>query len=215
MSLDSRGRLWVTQYRQYQFPGRLEDHELRPASARGLRQGAGAAAEGGEGRGQDRGVRGHGWRRRSSTSTRPSSTGLNIATAAIKGAGGIWVMNPPYLLFYPDANDDDVPDGDPEVRLSGFGIQDTHSVANSIQFGPDGWLYGANGSTTTGNVSQQGDEERAVRRPAHLALSSEDEGVRDLCARAAATPSAPRSMRRAASSAARTARTAACTTIRA
>jgi len=40
--------------------------------------------------------------------------GLNIATAAIKGAGGIWVMNPPYLLCYADANDDDIPDGDPE-----------------------------------------------------------------------------------------------------
>ena len=79
--------------------------------------------------------------------------GLNIATAAIKGAGGIWVMNPPYLLFYPDANDDDIPDGDPQVALSGFGLEDTHSVANSLHWGPDGWLYGANGSTTTGNVS--------------------------------------------------------------
>ena len=48
--------------------------------------------------------------------------GLNIATAALKGAGGIWVMNPPYLLFYPDANDDDIPDGDPQVALSGFGL---------------------------------------------------------------------------------------------
>ena len=75
-------------------------------------------------------------------------TGLNIATAAIKGAGGIWVMNAPYLLFYPDANDDDIPDGDPEVALSGFGIQDTHSVANSLQFGPDGWLYGCQGVFT-------------------------------------------------------------------
>src|SRR5437588_3987775 len=80
-------------------------------------------------------------------------TGLNIATAAIKGAGGIWVMNPPYLLFYPDANDDDIPDGDPQVMLSGFGLEDTHSVASSLRWGPDGWLYGANGSTTTGNVS--------------------------------------------------------------
>ncbi|MES2696875.1 MAG: PVC-type heme-binding CxxCH protein [Verrucomicrobiota bacterium] len=64
-------------------------------------------------------------------------------------------MNPPYLLFYPDANDDDVPDGDPRVALEGFGLEDTHSVANSLQFGPDGWLYGAVGSTTTGNVSSR------------------------------------------------------------
>lgn len=61
--------------------------------------------------------------------------GLNIATSALAGNGGIWVMNPPYLLFYPDANRDDVPDGDPEVHLSGFGLEDTHAVANSLRFG--------------------------------------------------------------------------------
>jgi hypothetical protein len=64
----------------------------------------------------------------------------------------VWVLNPPYLLFYPDANNDDVPDGDPEVRLSGFGLEDTHSVANSLRWGPDGWLYGAQGSTVTANI---------------------------------------------------------------
>jgi len=59
------------------------------------------------------------------------------------------------LLFYPDANGDDVPDRDPEVRLSGFGLEDTHSTANSLRFGPDGWLYGANGSTTTGVIDSE------------------------------------------------------------
>ncbi|MEZ6057815.1 MAG: c-type cytochrome [Planctomycetaceae bacterium] len=66
---------------------------------------------------------------------------------------GIYVLNPPYLLFYPDENRDDVPDADPQVLLSGFGIEDTHSVANSLIWGMDGWIYGANGSTTTGIVS--------------------------------------------------------------
>jgi putative heme-binding domain-containing protein len=66
---------------------------------------------------------------------------------------GLWVLNPPYLLFYPDNNRDDVPDADPVVCLSGFGLEDTHSVSNSLMWGPDGWLYGSNGSTTTGNVS--------------------------------------------------------------
>ncbi|HAW32312.1 MAG TPA: dehydrogenase, partial [Planctomycetaceae bacterium] len=80
-------------------------------------------------------------------------TGLNIVSAVTVGKGGIWVLNPPYLLFYPDANGDDIPDGDPEVHLSGFGLEDTYSVANSIKWGPDGWPYGANGSTTTGTVS--------------------------------------------------------------
>ncbi len=82
-------------------------------------------------------------------------TGLNIATSVVVGRGGIWVLNPPYLLFYPDADGDDVPDGDPEVHLSGFGLEDTHSVANSLSWGPDGWLYGANGSTTTATINSE------------------------------------------------------------
>ncbi len=79
--------------------------------------------------------------------------GLNIVTAVERGRGGVWVLNPPYLLFYRDANHDDIPDGDPEVRLSGFGLEDTHSVANSLRWGPDGWLYGAQGSTVTANIT--------------------------------------------------------------
>ena len=42
------------------------------------------------------------------------------------------MLNPPYLLFYPDRNNDDVPDSDPEVHLQGFGLEDTHSVVNSL-----------------------------------------------------------------------------------
>ena len=55
----------------------------------------------------------------------------------------------PYLLFYPDRNRDDVPDGDPEVLLTGFGMEDAQAMANHLTWGPDGWLYGVNGSTTT------------------------------------------------------------------
>src|SRR5687767_1358086 len=61
-------------------------------------------------------------------------------------------MNPPYLLFYRAATGDGLPDGDPEVRLAGFGLEDTHSLANSLTWGPDGWLYGVHGSTSTGRV---------------------------------------------------------------
>ena len=84
--------------------------------------------------------------------------GLNIATAFVQGRGGVWVLNPPYLLFYPDKNADDVPDGDPEVHLSGFGIEDTHSVINSLRWGPDGWLYAAQGSTVSASVRRPGDK---------------------------------------------------------
>ncbi len=61
--------------------------------------------------------------------------GLSLVTSFEFGRGGVWVLNPPYLLFYPDANGDDVPDGDPVVHLEGFGIEDSHSVTNNLRFG--------------------------------------------------------------------------------
>ena len=78
--------------------------------------------------------------------------GLNLASGLAFGYGGVFVLNAPYLLFYPDRDRDDVPDGDPEVLLTGFGMEDAHSVANSLTWGPDGWLYGCQGSTVTANI---------------------------------------------------------------
>jgi putative membrane-bound dehydrogenase-like protein len=77
---------------------------------------------------------------------------LSIATSVLHGRGGVWVTNPPYLLFYPDKNRDDIPDGDPVVHLSGFGLEDTHAVASSLMWGPDGWIYGSQGSTCVANI---------------------------------------------------------------
>jgi putative membrane-bound dehydrogenase-like protein len=68
--------------------------------------------------------------------------GLNLATGLAFGQGGVFVLNTPYLLFYPDRNRDDAPDRDPEVLLTGFGMEDAHAAANSLTWGPDGWLYG-------------------------------------------------------------------------
>jgi putative heme-binding domain-containing protein len=152
LSWDSRGRMWVVQYRQYQYPAGLKvvrfDQHLRAIFDK-----VPQPPPHGD-RGEDRitvfdDVDGDG----QFDTHRDVITGLNIATSVQVGHGGIWVLNPPYLLFYPDRNGDDIPDSDPEVHLSGFGLEDTHSVANSMLWGPDGWLYGANGSTTTGTVS--------------------------------------------------------------
>ena len=76
-------------------------------------------------------------------------TGLNLASGMAWGHGGLFVANPPYLLFYPDKNEDDIPDGDPEVLLEGFGMEDSHAYVNSLQWGPDGWLYGRHGIVDT------------------------------------------------------------------
>ncbi len=152
VSWDSRGRMWVVHYRQYQYPAGLKvirfDQHLRavfdkvpdppPHGVTGADKITVHEDTDGDGR---------------YDAHKDVITGLNIATSVQVGNGAIWVLNPPYLLRYADANRDDVPDGDPEVHLSGFGLQDTHSVANSLLWGPDGWLYGSNGSTTVGDVS--------------------------------------------------------------
>lgn len=151
VSWDSKGRMWVTQYLQYQFPAGLKiieyDNHLRaqfdkvpeppPHGTRGADKITVFEDTNGDGR---------------YDSHRDVITGLNIATSCVTGAGGIWVSNPPYLLFYPDADGDANPDSEPQVKLSGFGIEDTHSVMNSLKWGADGWLFGVNGSTTTGKV---------------------------------------------------------------
>ncbi|MCI0747578.1 MAG: c-type cytochrome, partial [Verrucomicrobia subdivision 3 bacterium] len=151
MNFDERGRLWVVQYLQYPFPAGLKivdyDHHLRaqfdkiPAPPPNHFPGADKVTIL-----EDTDHDGF------FETSHDFVTGLNIATSALPGRGGVWVMNPPYLLFYPDRNRDDVPDGPPEVHLEGFGLEDTHAVANSLTWGPDGWLYGAQGSTCTATV---------------------------------------------------------------
>lgn len=155
LNFDERGRMWVVQYIQYPDPAGLKllsrDNVWRahydkvpPPPPRHFR-------------GEDKitiheDTDGDGKFDKHKTFVE----GLNIATAVVRGRGGVWVMNPPYLLFYPDQNNDDVPDGDPVVHLEGFGLEDTHSVANSLRWGPDGWLYAAHGSTVTANIRRPG-----------------------------------------------------------
>ena len=46
----------------------------------------------------------------------------------------------PSILFIPDRNRDDVPDGEPEVVLDGFDSDRVrHNVVNGLRWGPDGW----------------------------------------------------------------------------
>lgn len=88
--------------------------------------------------------------------------GLNLASSFAIGRGGVYVLNPPYLLFYPDADGDDVPDSDPDVLLEGFGLEDSHSIANNLRWGPDGWLYATQGSTVTGHIRKPGSADEPI-----------------------------------------------------
>lgn len=165
LTFDERGRMWVVEYRQYPNPAGLKmvsrdnfwravydktppppPHHFRGADRVTIHEST------------------HGDGRFDKHST--FVDGLNIATSVAPGRGGAFVLNPPYLLFYPDHNHDDVPDGDPQVLLSGFGLEDTHSVANSLRWGPDGWLYGCQGSTVTGNILVYGPDGKVLEEPA-------------------------------------------------
>ena len=151
IEFDDRGRLWVIQYLQYPNPNGLKrvsvDRYSRtkydrvpeppPRGPRGDDRITILEDTDGDGR---------------MDSQHDFVDGLNLASGMAFGHGGVFVLNVPYLLFYPDRNRDDVPDSDPEVLLTGFGMEDAHSVANSLTFGPDGWLYGCQGSTVTANI---------------------------------------------------------------
>jgi putative membrane-bound dehydrogenase-like protein len=69
----------------------------------------------------------------------------SVEVGPLKGIHGVWALAPPRLLFFADANGDDVADGPPEVVLEGFNDTIRHNFANGLKFGPDGWLYGRHG----------------------------------------------------------------------
>lgn len=101
--------------------------------------------------------------------------GLNLVSGLELGFGGVWVGAAPYLMFIPDRDGNDVPDGVPmkgepaadvqfprdvppgaTVLLDGFGWQDTHETLNAFIWGPDGWLYGCHGVFTHSKVGKPG-----------------------------------------------------------
>ncbi|MFV0443052.1 MAG: PVC-type heme-binding CxxCH protein [Planctomycetaceae bacterium] len=87
--------------------------------------------------------------------------GLNYVTGVEVGFGGAWVMSPPYFLFIPDRDRNDVPDAAPQVLLDGFGNHaNSHNLANGFAWGPDGWLYATHGRTNWSTIGPPGTNEQ-------------------------------------------------------
>jgi putative membrane-bound dehydrogenase-like protein len=166
VSFDARGRMWIAQYRQYPYPAGLKmisrdayyrgKYDRVPEAPPRHTPGADVISVHEDTDGD--GIYDH---------HKVVLTELNLANSALHGHGGIWVTHAPYLLFFPDADGDDVPDGPPEVRLAGFGFEDTHSTVNGLAWGPDGWLYGAQGSTVSSHITRP-DVDQSDETPLYL-----------------------------------------------
>jgi len=141
-AFDERGRLWVVE--AYSYPTKRPD-------GKGLDKIVIFDDPDGSGRFKSKKV---------------FAEGLNLVSAIEVGYGGVWVGAAPQLLFIPDRNHDDVPDGPPEVLLDGFGYQDTHECLNSFLWGPDGWLYGNQGVFNYARIGKPGapDDQRVELR---------------------------------------------------
>src|SRR3972149_8173824 len=134
MTLDERGRIWITESLEYPRksagPGRDRVKILEDTDGDGKADKFTVFAE-----------------------------GLNIPSGIAVGFGGVWVANSPDILFMQDTEGDGKADKT-EVVVTGFGRDDTHELPNSLTWGPDGWLYGLNGVFNKSIVRTGGKEFR-------------------------------------------------------
>lgn len=87
------------------------------------------------------------------------ASGIDHLSGMTVGWGGVWVCSAPHLLFYPDADRDDIPDSEPIVVLDGWTTEAKHNFFNGLTWGPDGWLYGRHGITRPSLVGKPGTPE--------------------------------------------------------
>src|SRR5260370_2326686 len=136
MAWDARGRLWVAENYTYAERGKKFDLNLRDRILIF----------------EDKDGDGHFDTRKVFTDEVQMLTSIEV------GHGGVWVMCPPQLLFIPDRDRDDVPDGAPEVVLDGFTVppENYHNFANGLRFGPAGWRYCRCGASSPGDIRVPG-----------------------------------------------------------
>ncbi len=132
MTWDGRGRLWIAE--NYTYAERPKKLDL------GLRDRIVIFSdEDGDGRSDRRTV---------------FADDVQTLTSIEWDPAGVWLMCPPQLLFIPNRDGDDKPDGPAKVVLDGFDIptDSFHNFANGLRWGPDGWLYGRCGASAPGQI---------------------------------------------------------------
>ena len=132
MAWDSRGRLWIAE--NYTYAERTQRFDLRQRDRVLIFEDSN-----GNGKFERRTV---------------FTDQVQMLSSIEPGLGGVWLLCPPRLLFLPDRNGDDVPDGPANVVLDGFSVppENYHTFANGLKFGPDGWLYGRCGASSPGQI---------------------------------------------------------------
>ena len=135
MAMDHRGRLWVAEGYTYA--------EHRTGFAADLRDRIIILEDtDGDGRHDQRTV---------------FCEGLDKLSSIEIGFGGVWALALPQMVFIPDKDGDDRPDGPAEVKLDGFEWKVSHhTIANGLRWGPDGWLYGRHGIQATSLIGKPG-----------------------------------------------------------
>ena len=126
MAFDGRGRLWITESREYPFPA--------PSGKKGRdaikilvdRDGDGAADE-----------------------ITTFADGLNIPIGIYPCQGGAIALSIPNIYRFTDTNDDGKADGQ-SVLYGPIGFdKDTHGLTSAFRRGYDGWLYACHGFNNT------------------------------------------------------------------
>ena len=140
MAMDHRGRLWVAECYTYA--------EKRTGFAADLRDRIIILEDSdGDGRHDKRTV---------------FCEGLDKLSSIEIGFGGVWALTLPSMVFIPDKNSDDQPDGPAEVKLDGFEWKVSHhTIANGLRWGPDGWLYGRHGIQAVSLIGQPGSPDKS------------------------------------------------------
>jgi putative membrane-bound dehydrogenase-like protein len=140
-TVDEKGRLWVVEC--YEYPKRTPKGQKPRDRIKILEDTTG------EGRADRVTV----WAEGKDFPPGEHENGFDLASGIEVGHGGVFLGAAPYLFFLRDTKGSGHCDSI-EVLLKGFGSEDTHEVLNTMQWGPDGLLYGLHGIFTRSKVGE-------------------------------------------------------------